>query len=162
MSKIMQLRLLLPAFAACIALAAFGGVAQADEARCTVFEIKASAGDGGIDPELKPITSKLKKPPFSAWKAFSVVKKHTIAAPHMNAVSLALVSGGKLGLLYKERSDAKNRKPRLRVGLTLDNAAGKRKADITLKVDSGDYTLVGQDAGKDGSSQLLAISCSLE
>ena len=46
--------------------------------------------------------------------------------------------------------------------MTLDSAAGKRKADITLKVDSGDYTLVGQDAGKDGSSRLLAISCAVK
>ena len=36
------------------------------------------------------------------------------------------------------------------------------KADITLKVDAGDYTLVGRDAGKDGSSHLLAISCAVE
>ncbi len=146
----------------CAVLVGFGPAAMAEEAQCTVFEIKATAGDGGIDAQLKPITGKLKKPPFSAWKTFKVLKKHGIKAPQKKAVSVGLTAGGKLGLLYKERSDAKNKKPRLRVGMTLDNAAGKRKADITLKVDSGDYTLVGQDAGKDGSSRLLAISCAVK
>ena len=155
-------RRVLSALALCVAVAGFGGSAQADEANCTVFEIKATAGEGGIDAELKRISKKLKKPPFSAWKTFKVVKKHSVKAPQKQAVSVTLAGGGKLGLLYKERSDAKGSKPRLRVGLTLDNKAGKRKADITLKVDSGDYTLVGQDAGKDGSSQLLAISCALK
>lgn len=145
-----------------LALTAFGSTAMADTATCLVMEIKATTGEGGIDPALKPITAKLKKPPFSAWKTFKLLKKHDLAAPQMKAVSVKLTGGGKLGLLYKERSDAKGSKPRLRVGMTLDNAAGKRKADITLKVDSGDYTLMGQDAGKDGSSRLLAISCTLK
>ncbi|MCP4445227.1 MAG: hypothetical protein GY811_07785 [Myxococcales bacterium] len=172
MSKTMQLPVtfarlrfskhIFAALVACLGLLAAGGVAEADDADCTVFEIKASGGEGGIDAELKPITSKLKKPPFSAWKTFKVVKRHSLKAPHMKAVSVPLAGGGKLGLLYKERSDAKGSKPRLRVGMTLDNAAGKRKADITLKVDSGDYTLVGQDEGKDGSSRLLAISCAIK
>lgn len=153
---------LLATLLACLALGAFGGEAMAEQANCTVFEIKATSGEGGIDAELKPITGKLKKPPFSAWKTFKVIKKHVAEAARMQAVSLKLADGGKLGLLYKERSDAKGAKPRLRVGMTLDNAAGKRKADITLKVDSGDYTLVGQDAGKDGSSRLLAISCAVK
>ena len=151
----------LSALALCVAVAGFGGSAMADEAKCTVFEIKATSGDGGIDADLKPITNKLKKPPFSAWTTFKVVKKHGVKAVQQKPVAVSLADGGKLGLLYKERSDPKGSKPRLRVGLTLDNKAGKRKADITLKVDSGDYTLVGQDADKDGSSRLLAISCSV-
>ncbi len=157
-----NVRWVLSALVLCVAVAGFGSSAMADEANCTVFEIKATSGDGGIDAELKPITKKLKKPPFSAWKTFKVVGKHDVKAPQKKAVSISLDGGGKLGLLYKERSDAKGSKPRLRVGLTLDNKAGKRKADITLKVDSGDYTLVGQDADKDGSSRLLAIRCAIK
>jgi len=156
------LRHVLSALALCVAVAGFGNSAMADEAKCTVIEIKATSGEGGIDAELKPITNKLKKPPFSAWKTFQVVKKHGVKAPHMKAVSVSLADGGKLGLLYKERNDAKGSKTRLRIGFTLDNKAGKRKADITLKVDSGDYTLIGQDADKDGSSRLLAISCAIK
>jgi hypothetical protein len=143
-------------------LAGWSGVASADDASCDVFEIKATNDEGGIAPELKPLQKKLKKPPFSAWKSFKLVKKHTAKATLMKSVSIKLSGGGKLGLLYKERSDAKGRKPRLRVVMTLDDAKGKRKADITLKFDSGDFSLVGQDAGKDGSSSVLAIRCSVK
>lgn len=155
-------RLLVSALAACLMLGAWSGVASADDADCEVFEIKATNDSGGIDAELKPLERKLKKPPFSAWKTFKLVKKHSVKAALMKAVSLKLSAGGTLGLLYKERSDAKGRKSRLRVVMTLDDAKGKRKADITLKFDSGDFSLVGQDAGKDGSSRVLAIRCSVK
>ncbi len=153
---------LLSMFAGLLFLMASSSTALADDAQCTVFEVKASNDAGGTDAQLKPLEKKLKKPPFSAWKSFKVIKKHAAMATQMKEVSLSLATGGKLSLLYKERSDVKGRKPRLRVGMTLDDADGKRKADITLKVDSGDYTLVGRDAGKDGSSHLLAISCAVQ
>jgi hypothetical protein len=153
---------LLGALAACFLLVAWSGQALADDASCDVFEIKATNDSSGHDAELKPLKKKLSKPPFSAWKSFKLVKKHTIAASLMKSVSVKLSAGGKLGLLYKERNDAKGHKPRLRVVMTLDDAKGKRKADITLKFDSGDFSLVGQDAGKDGSTRVLAIRCSVK
>ncbi len=143
-------------------LGAWSGVANADAAKCDVFEIKATNDEGGVAPELKALKKKLARPPFSAWKSFKLVKKHATKATLMKSVSLKLSAGGKLGLLYKERSDAKGHKPRLRVVMTLDNAQGKRKAEITLKFDSGDFSLVGQDAGKDGSTRVLAIRCSVK
>lgn len=152
---------LLSLCAGVLLLLASSSIALADDAKCTVFEVKASSDEGGTDDQLKPIQNKLKKPPFSAWKSFKVVKKHQVTATQMKEQALKLATGGQLALLYKDRSDAKGRKPRLRVGVTLDDASGKRKADITLKVDSGDYTLVGRDAGKDGTSHLLAISCAV-
>lgn len=154
--------LLLSIFAGAVIVLATTGAAYADDAKCTVFEVKASSAEGGTDDQLKPIADKLKKPPFSAWKSFQVVKKHEATATLMKEVPVKLVTGGKLALLYKDRSDTKGRKPRLRVGVTLDDASGKRKADITLKVDSGDYTLVGRDADKDGTSHILAISCTVQ
>jgi hypothetical protein len=160
-SKLVPSRVL-SAVAVCLLLAGWSGVASADEASCDAFEIKASNAGNSIDAELKPLEKKLKKPPFSAWKSFKLVKKHSVKAALMKSVTLKLSTGGTLGLLYKERSDAKGRKPRLRVVMTLDDAKGKRKADITLKFDSGDFSLVGQDAGKDGSSRVLAIRCSVK
>ena len=137
---------LVSAFAACFLLLAWSGQALADDASCDVFEIKATSDSTGLDKELKPLKKKLSKPPFSAWKSFKLVKKHSVKASLMKAVSVKLSAGGKLGLLYKERNDAK----------------GKRKADMTLKFDSGDFSLVGQDAGKDGSKRVLAIRCSVK
>lgn len=142
-------------------LASSSSTALADDAKCTVFEVKASIDEGGIDGQLKPIEQKLKKPPFSAWKSFKVVKKHQVTAAQMKEQTLRLATGGQLGLLYKDRSDATGHKPRLRVSMTLDDASGKRKTDITVKVDSGDYTLVGRDDDKDGSSHFVAISCAV-
>ncbi|MBL4636714.1 MAG: hypothetical protein JKY56_22885 [Kofleriaceae bacterium] len=153
---------LVSSLAACVALFALAGSASADTANCKVVEIKASTGKAEMDPALAPIAAKLKKPPFSAWQSFKVVKQHKLAAEQMKQASLVLATGGKLGLLYKDRNDAKGKKPRLRIAMTLDDASGKRRADISLKVDSGDYTLLGRDAAKDGSTHLLAISCSVK
>ena len=156
-------RLLVSVLATCVVVVASAGTALAEDAAdCRVLEIKASTGAASMDEELKPIAKKLKKPPFSAWQKFELVKKHDAKAPLMKPITFKLVDGGALSLLYKERSDSKARKPRLRIGMTMDDASGKRKADITLKVDSGDFTLVGRDAGKDGSSQLLAIRCGVK
>ncbi len=153
---------LVSALAACFLLAAWSGQALADNASCEVYEIKATNDKSGYDGQLKALKKKLSKPPFSAWKSFKLVKKHSVTATKMTAVSVKLAAGGKLGLLYKERNDAKGKKPRLRVVMTLDDAKGKRKADITLKFDSGDFSLVGQDVGKDGSTRILAIRCTVK
>jgi hypothetical protein len=142
-----------------LGLVLWSGNAWAESANCSVFEIRASNNGEGIDKELKPLEKKLKKPPFSAWKTFKVVKKHSTTIEQMKPSTIKLSDGGKLGLLYKDRADAKGRKPRLRVGMTLDNAQGKRKLELILKVDSGDFSLVGRDAGQDGSSSVLAIRC---
>lgn len=150
--------------AALFVMLAFTKVAAADDdvAACSILEVKASNSEGGIDAALKPLAKKLQKPPFSAWKSFKLLKKHSENAALMKAVSVKLQTGGKLSLLYRDRSDSKGRKPRLRIGFTLDDKDGKRKAEMTIKVDSGDFTLVGRDANKDGSSHILAIRCSVK
>lgn len=140
-------------------VAAAQGDKNEEKAECVIFEVRASNDAGGVDPALAPLQKKLQKPPFSAWKTFKVVKKHTKTAVLMTALEVKLATGGKLSLLYRDRSDTKGKKTRLRFGFTLDDANGKRKADMTIKADSGDYTLVGRDANKDGSSHILAISC---
>lgn len=137
--------------------------ADTDEAACTLYEIKASKGEGGIDKELAPLAKKLKKPPFSTWKTFKLLKKHTATAVRMKAVTLKLVSGGKVTLLYRDLMESKKRKskPRLRLSMTLDDKNGKRKLDLTIKLDSGDYHLIGSDADKDGT-KILATTCSVK
>lgn len=153
---------LVSSVAACVAVLALSGSASADTAQCKILEIKASAGAPNIDAALKPLEKKLKKPPFSGWKNFKLVKAHSVNAEQMKQANQTLATGGKLGLLYRDRSDSAGKKTRLRIAMTLDDAAGKRRADISLKVDSGDYTLIGRDAAKDGSTHVLAISCSVK
>jgi hypothetical protein len=132
--------------------------ADAEKASCQVFEIKASNDDGGVDAALKPLAKKLKKPPFSAWKRFALLKKHDKAAVKMKAVELRLVPGGTLSILYRERANAKG-KARLRLTFTLDDKGGKRLFNGTVAVDVGDYSLIGGETLEDGATYILAVSC---
>lgn len=145
------------------ALALFSNEAWAEDiAKCSIMEIRASSDGAGIDGALKELEGKLTKPPFSAWKSFKLEKQHQKSAALMKATLVKLHTGGTLTILYRERNDVKGKKPRLRLGLSLDDKAGKRKADMTIRVDSGEFTLMGRDADKDGSSVILAVRCMVE
>jgi hypothetical protein len=143
--------------------AAIAGNADAmavEQIKCQVYEIKASNDDTGVDAALKPLAKKLKKPPFSSWKSFKLLKKHDKDIAKMKALSLGLVPGGKLSLLYRDKTAQEGKKVRLRLTFTLDDKAGKRKVDGTINLDSGDYYLIGGDSLKGGGTYILAISCS--
>jgi hypothetical protein len=133
------------------------------DAVCSIFEIAASNGKrgakGSVDPQLRPLAKKLKKPPFSSWSTFKLLKKHDQKLAKMKQVSLALVTGSKMGLLYRDKSDAEGKKARLRLQFTLDDKDGKRKLDGTIKLDSGDYYLIGGDDLKGGGTYIVAVSC---
>ncbi|HLU67968.1 MAG TPA: hypothetical protein VKZ63_16900 [Kofleriaceae bacterium] len=132
---------------------------KAEQADCSIFEIEASNGKPGVDPALRPLERKLKKPPFSSWKTFKLLKKHDKKLQMMKQLSLPLVTGSKLGLLYRDKSDDKGKKVRLRLGFTLDDKDGKRKVDGTIKLDSGDYYLIGGDELKGGGTYIVAVTC---
>lgn len=135
-----------------------GGAKPAEEkAACQILEIRASNEDGGIDKALEPLARKLKKPPFSAWKRFALLKKHDRAAVKMKAVDLDLVPGGKLSLLYREKSAGA--KPRLRLSFTLDDKSGKRLFNGTVNLDVGDYTLIGGEPLDEGATYILGVAC---
>lgn len=139
-----------------------GEAHAADDATCQVYEIKASNGAGGVDPALRGLAKKLGKPPFSSWKTFELLKKHDRGIEQMKAFEVGLVPGGKLSLLYRDRSDPEGKKPRLRLSFTLDDKAGKRKLDGTIKLDSGDYYLIGGDELEGGGTYILAVSCAVK
>lgn len=146
--------------AALLATLAAAPLAHAeDKASCTVLEIEASNSGKGIDKALQPLAKKLKKPPFSAWKSFKLLKRHQRNVVRMKAFTLKLVNKGKMSLLYRDASGSAHNKTRLRLSLTLDDAKGKRKLDLTIKLDSGDYYLIGGDPLKDGGTYILATSC---
>jgi hypothetical protein len=131
--------------------------AAKDDATCEILEIKASNEADEIDPALKPLARKLKKPPFSAWKRFSLLKKHQRVAAKMKAVDVDLVPGGKLSLLYRELSAGK--KPRLRLQFTLDDKTGKRLFNGTVNLDAGDYSLIGGEPLEDDATYILGVTC---
>jgi len=149
--------------ALCFMVGARAGEAQnappPGAADCQIFEIKASNEEGGVDPALRPLASKLKKPPFSSWKTFALLKKHDKSVERMKTLSIGLVTGGKLTLLFRGASGGQPNKSRLRLTFTLDDKSGKRKVDGTINVDSGDYSLIGGDSVEESGTYFMAVSC---
>lgn len=136
--------------------------AAAQDAKCTIFEVKASNDKPAIDPKLKVLEKKLKKPPFAAWKTFELLKSHQKTAVQMKPLSIKLVPGWKLGLIYRSSSESKRKKPRLHLKITIDDKNGKRKVDTSMNVDAGQYNLIwgGEILGA-GSYYFLASACEL-
>jgi hypothetical protein len=138
---------------------ATAGVARADEpVACSVLEIEASTGDApAVDPELKVLEKKLKKPPFSSWNVFKRLGAQNISLEVMKPGSLTLVHG-KAGLLVREVNANAKKKTRISLGVTLDDADGKRVIDTKLAVDAGDYVVVARSL-RGGKGHLVAMTC---
>jgi hypothetical protein len=134
-------------------------VAQADTpVACTVVEIEASTGDApAMDAELKPLEKKLKKPPFSSWNTFKQLGSHAVTLEVMKASNLTLTHG-KAQLLLREVTAKGAKKTRISLGISLDDADGKRVLDSKVAVDAGDYLVVGRSL-KGNRGHLLAMNC---
>jgi hypothetical protein len=163
----MSRRLYRPFVAAAMLVAVVAGAgapAEAQEAKqaaCTFLEIKASAGGGGIDGALKPLASKLERPPFSAWKSFSLVASHPKTLALMRAEDVPLKLGGKLNALFRQHTRSQGKKGRVSLSLALDDKSGKRALDTKVHVDEGDYFVIVLGQGAEGG-QLLAFSCTAQ
>lgn len=132
-------------------------VASADVA-CLIWEIEASsAATPAVDPTLKPLERKLKKPPFSSWNVFKRLGAHTLSLAPQQVGAVTLVHG-KAGLLFREVTTRDGKKPRLALGITLDDGSGKRVVDTKLNVDAGDFVVVGRSLPAD-KGQLVALTC---
>lgn len=128
---------------------------------CTIYEMAASSGKPAVDPALRPLVKKLKRPPFSSWTTFKLLKNHQKDAVRMKALTLPLTTGSKLSLLYRDQSASQGKKVRLRLTFTLDDKNDKRKLNGTLNLDSGDFSLIGNESDKlpDGGTYIVAVSC---
>lgn len=147
------------AMAVGLVLVGLAGEARAEGAvACTVLEIEASTADApAMDGELKPLEKKLKKPPFSSWNTFKRLGAHAVTLEPMKAGSLTLVHG-KAGLLLRDVTARDKKKPRVQLGITLDDAEGKRVLDSKVNVDAGDFLVVGRSL-RGGKGQLVALTC---
>ena len=78
-----------------------------------------------------------------------------------HAMALQERAGSKLSLLYRDQNAAQGKKVRLRVTFTLDDKNDKRKLNSTLNLDSGDFSLIGNESDKlaDGATYIVAVSC---
>ncbi len=125
---------------------------------CTVLEIEASTSDApAVDPALRPLEKKLKKPPFSSWNTFKRLGAHTVTLELMKGSTLTLVHG-KAGLILREVTARGPKKARVALGITLDDSDGKRVLDSKVAVDAGDFLVVGRSL-RGGTGQLVALSC---
>ena len=80
----------------------------------------------------------------------------------MRAENITLVPGDKLSLLYRDRSDTKGEKTRLRLSFTVDAKDGTRQSDATIKLDSGDFYMYGGKPLKDGATFIAAVACTVK
>ena len=125
-----------------------------------LFVIYGRVGAWVVRSKVVPrLEKKLKKPPFSSWKTFKLLRKHDKQAVKSKVLTLPLHTGSKLSLLYRDQSAAQGKKMRLRVTFTLDDKNDKRKLDSTINVDSGDHSLIGGDELPGGGTYILAVSC---
>ena len=65
---------------------------------------------------------------------------------------------GKFGLLLRDINERPGKKPRLGLGITIDDTAGKRVVDIKVGVDAGDYVIPARPLPGD-KGHLVAVTC---
>jgi hypothetical protein len=123
-----------------------------DKADCNFIEISATTGkDAAVDPDLKPLEKKLKKPPFSAWNVFHTLSSGAMPLVHLHAQSLPLKQGAAT-ILLRDRADK-----RLELTISVDGAEGKRLLDTKQAVNAGEWNLWGYNVNDDG--HILALTC---
>jgi hypothetical protein len=140
--------------AAFAAFAIVGGAARvaAADTPCTMFEVAATSSNSpAIDPDLKPLEKKLKKPPFSAWNTFHVQSRHDETLQKSKPETLNLKSG-KATIMLRDHTDV-----RVLLEITVDDAAGKRILATKPDMPSGDWLVLGTNSQNDG--HLLALTC---
>ena len=141
---------------AALVVAALASPAHAGDADCDFVEISATnakdAKDATIDPELKAVEKKLKKPPFTAWNSFKKLSSGTLSLTANKAETLSLKQGSSSVML-------RGRTPkRVELTVTMDNASGKRILDAKPAFKAGDWLLlVGTNAKDDG--HILGLTC---
>jgi hypothetical protein len=149
-----------------VMVAAVGGLlaarpATADElhAKCFVRMIQASHEAGGVDPKITRLRSYLEKPPFTAWKKFTLVdEKDMMVAPNTTD-HFDLPNGKKASLTYVDHVLTPEKKHRLRLRLEITDGKGSEKfLNTTFVLDEGAVFL--QAGQKLGSGLLvLGFSC---
>jgi hypothetical protein len=139
---------------ACAIVVAAISVARADDpkADCEYLEITATTGKApAIDPDLKALDKKLKKPPFASWNTFHKLSGGPLAMVKSHAVALKLAQGA-ASIILRDRTEK-----RLELTVTIDGADGKRVLDNKQSLAVGDWSVWGHNVKDDG--HILALTC---
>lgn len=125
---------------------------------CSIVEIEASTGSApSIDGELKALERKFKRPPLSSWNVFKKLGGTSLTLKPQQVGSAPLVHGT-FGLMLRDVTERAGKKPRFGLGITIDDAAGKRVVDLRVGVDAGDYVIPARSMPGD-KGHLVAITC---
>src|SRR4051794_28770017 len=112
---------------AALVLCAIATPALAGDAECSYVEITATTNkdvkDATIDPDLKPLEKKLKKPPFTAWNTFKKLSGGAASLTKNKPEALKLKQATAT-IMLRDRTEK-----RVELSVSLDNAAGKRVLD---------------------------------
>ena len=132
--------------------------AQSQTATCSFLEIAATNADpGSIDPALKAIEKKLKRPPFTSWNTFKLLGKASKELALLKA-EVVTMTQGQASVLFRQSSKASNKKERFELSITVDDQNGKRVVDTKTSVDAGDYILIGRSL-PNNDGHFLALTC---
>lgn len=135
--------------------------AEAETIGCEFLEIEANNSSGNVDPKLNSaLAKKLKKPPFSSWKSFSLRAQHERKLPLLKAEEIQLAVGGKLSVLYRQHTQPTGKRDRFALTIELDSKSGKRALNTQIVVDARDHFVIALSSGQENAT-LLALSCQI-
>ncbi len=128
--------------------------AEPPKAECDLIEISAKQGDKpSLDADLKPIEKKLTAYAFNQFTLLGKTHK-SLGKQKDEKVALKM---GSVELTFIEIVD----KSKVRLNITIDDAAGKRQVNHSqFTVEAGDYLVFGYPISKDKKDgHLLAVTC---
>lgn len=119
-----------------------------------LLEVSAKTGaPPSIDPDLKPLQKKLKKPPFSSWNQFKLLMKAQEKLVKRKPANIKL-KHGKATVTLVEIVD----KSKCRLSVTIEDEKGKQIVNNTSTVEGGDYLVYGHSL-PNNDGHLLALTC---
>jgi len=139
-----------------IAVGLAAGARAQEPARCKVQMVQALADGGGVDPRLERLKPYFQKPPFTAWKKFTLLEEKTFEVKPGAPASFALPSGRQAQLTYVDHVLREGGKHRLRLKLAIDDGA-KRLLETVIVLDEGGVFL---EAGQKLAAGLLVLAFS--
>ena len=130
-------------------------------AKCVVTEILATNEKKGVDAKLDKLKGKLAKPPFSAWDTFKLIGEPAVTAEKDKPATATLATGGKLTLLLKDKLVSQGGKSRLRVGIDVDDKAGKRTMSTVMVFGAGDVHFPVAGTPYEKGVYIAGLSCAI-
>lgn len=130
-------------------------------ASCEIVEILATkkATATGIDKRLARFKAVLSSSQFTAYNSFDLEGDQTVTAPQNKVTPAHLVNNETFTIVFKNKILAQGAKPRLRMGITVDDGTGNRIVDMTLTADEGSIQIPYAGAKHKTGVLIVALTC---